>query len=120
LRLTYLEVPVLFRYAGPSQAPVRVHLFGGPSAGLLMSASSELTYPAPAKVDVKDRFNGFDLGWVLGVGVGGSRWHVDLRYGGSFAGITDDARLPGGAPAPLADPTFRNRAFQLLAGVRLF
>jgi hypothetical protein len=120
LRLTYLDLPVLLRYAGPSQARVRIHVLGGGTAGILLNASSELEFPTPVKIDVKDRFNAFDLGWVFGVGVGGSRWHVDLRYGGSFTGITDAPELPGGAPTPDVEATFRNRAFQLLAGVRLF
>jgi hypothetical protein len=122
LRLTYLDVPVLFRYAGLLGAPVRIHVFGGPSAGFLLRASSEVARPFQGTSDVQDRFGGLDLGWVFGVGLGGRRWHVDLRYGGSFMGITDEPELPGGAPTPDtgAETTFRNRAFQLLAGVRLF
>lgn len=122
LRLSYLELPVLVRFAGPRAARVRIHVFGGPSLGILLNAWSVVSRPASARVDVEERYRDVDLGWVLGVGVGGGRWHLDLRYGGSVARITDQPTLGSGAPppAPGASPTFRNRAFQLLAGVRLF
>ena len=71
---------------------------------------------------MKDRYKGLDLGWVVGIGVGGGRFRADLRYGGSFTAITWESQLGGGAPPPAtgATPTYRNRAMQLLAGVRLF
>ena len=121
LRLTYIDVPVLMRFAGPASATVRVHLFGGPSVGFLTRATAETERPVSAKVDVKNRFDTVDLGWVVGVGVGGTLWNVDLRYGGSLTGITDEPSLGGGAPGPVrSDVTYRNRAFLLLAGIRLY
>jgi len=122
LRLTYLELPALVRFAGPRAARVRIHVFGGPSLGLLLNASSVVSRPASARIDVEERYRDVDLGWVLGVGIGDRRWHLDLRYGGSITRITDEPQLAGGAPPPAvgASATFRNRAFQLLAGVRLF
>jgi hypothetical protein len=122
LHLTYLDFPVLLRYAGPAGRPVRIHVLGGPSVAFLLHAISKLARPAPTEVDVKDRYNSVDLGWVVGIGVGGGRFQLDLRYGGSFGGITTKPQLGGCAPPPAAGatPTFRNRAFQLLAGVRFF
>jgi hypothetical protein len=122
LRLTYLDVPALVRYAGPSDAQVRVHVFGGPTLGFLLRARSEVERPVLTTIDVKDRFRVVDLGWVVGAGIGGGPFRLDLRYGGSFRAITEEAQLGGGAPPPTAgaDPTFRNRAFQLVAGVRFF
>ena len=122
LRLTYLDVPVLLRYAGPPGARARIHVFGGPSVGFLLHATSEVERPASANIDVKDRYKGLDLGWVVGIGVGGGRLRADLRYGGSIAEITGEPELGGGAPPPMAgaDSGFRNRAFQLLASVSLF
>jgi Outer membrane protein beta-barrel domain len=121
LRLTYLDVPVLMRFAGPVGAKVKVHLFAGPTAGFLLNATVETERPTSARTNVQDRFKTVDLGWTVGAGVGGTVWNLDLRYGGSFAGITDEQGLGGGAPAPvLQDVTYRNRAFLLLAGIRLF
>jgi hypothetical protein len=122
LRLTYLDFPALLRYAGPSDARTQIHVFGGPSVGFLLKASSEAVRPVPTTIDVKDRYRSVDLGWVVGAGVGVGRFRLDLRYGGSFTGITEESQLGGGAPPPAAgaDPAFRNRAFQLVAGVRFF
>ena len=50
LRLTYLDVPVLLRYAGPPGARARIHVFGGPSVGFLLHATSEVERPARARI----------------------------------------------------------------------
>jgi hypothetical protein len=62
----------------------------------------------------------FDLGWVVGLGLGVGHGQFDLRYSGGLTDISDSPILGGAIPA--ADGTgvkLRNRGFVLMATIRL-
>jgi hypothetical protein len=69
--------------------------------------------------DISDGFASFDLGWVVGLGLGVGHGQFDLRYSGGLTDISDSPILRGAIPA--ADGTgvkFRNRGFVLMAAIR--
>jgi len=83
IKLDYLEVPVLLRYAFPTTGRVGVHFYGGAAVGI--EAKCELEGSdgsATATVDCGDadfETKTFDLGLVGGVGLGfGLTERVDL------------------------------------------
>jgi hypothetical protein len=116
-RLTYLEAPVLVRYAGPRDSRAKIHVFGGPYVGYLIRATARIkTQRIMRTVDVKDELNSLDLGWVAGIGLGGGGFRIDLRYGGSVRNIADQQDLGGLVPVPRREVKYRNRGFALLAG----
>jgi hypothetical protein len=82
-RLTYLEVPVLARYRPGSSW---LHLLGGPYVAWLLKANVEARDSATFVPDYSDAFEGFDAGWVVGIGAGGDRARIDFRYS---RGLTD-------------------------------
>jgi hypothetical protein len=117
IRLTYLEVPVMLRYAGPENSTGKLHVFAGVYGGYLFHATSQISRPTEgSRVDVKDAFKSFDFGWVAGVGVSVRKIRLDLRYSGGVTDLAAQEHLGGIVPA--ADPTeplkFRNRAFGVL------
>lgn len=117
---TYLDVPVLVRYAGPPDQRVKLNVFAGPYVGLLVRATFQSAVATASRLDVADRFRTIDLGWSAGVGLGGGPMHVDLRYGGSFTNVVVERGLDDlvGSPSTGGPITYRNRAFALLAGYR--
>jgi hypothetical protein len=113
--LRYLEVPVLFRYRPAAPSGARwLHLIGGPYVAWLLSERIEGANSSVAIPD--DVFGSFDMGWVIGVGVGGDHARIDFRYSGGFTDIGND-----GVFADIIDRDagvkFRNRGFSLVAAV---
>ncbi|KIA90766.1 porin family protein [Kaistella jeonii] len=97
LNLDYISVPVMFQYnATPS-----LYLEAGPEFGFIISAKLKV---GGGTMDVKDTFNGFDLGIGLGAGyyfipsVG-----INARY---VAGVTDVVKNN-------PDTAVRNNVFQI-------
>jgi hypothetical protein len=113
IRLTYIEAPVLLRYAGPVASPVRVHVLAGGYLGYLLRATR--LSASGATIDARDAFADVDVGWIAGVGLSVSHVRFDARYSG---GVTNLASPDMDALVPDADPPphkYRNRGFTLLA-----
>jgi hypothetical protein len=113
IRLTYIEAPVLLRYAGPVASPVRVHVLAGGYAGYLLRATR--LSASGATMDVRDTFSDFDIGWVAGVGLSVRHVRFDARYSGGVTNLVSpdvDALVPDADPQP---HKYRNRGFTLLA-----
>jgi len=107
-RLTYLDAPVMFRYVGDLGHGATLHFIAGSYVSVLMSASRS---GPTSKVDVRDAFRPFDIGWVAGFGVGLSGVRFDVRYSGGVIDIAEDPIVPSASPPPTA---YRNRGFTLL------
>lgn len=86
--LTYIEIPVLFKYNIPMAGMIAPNLFVGPSVGILMSAESD-------DVDIKDNTKTIDFGVVFGAGVdfdlGTGKVTLDARYNYGLTSIDDTA-----------------------------
>lgn len=81
LNFTYLEIPVLAKLTVVAVPGLKLQVFGGPSLGILLSAKSKLTVGnESAEIDIKDDVKSTDLGLVLGVALGISKIHFDVRY----------------------------------------
>lgn len=118
IRLRYLEVPVLFRYAAPAGSTVQLHLFGGPYIARLFDADLDPVGPGQSS-DLSDGFASVDFGWVVGLGLGVGHGRFDLRYSGGLTDVADSPDLAGAVPVPAgSDVTFRNRGFVLMAAIR--
>jgi hypothetical protein len=115
VRLTYLEAPVLLRYAAPEGSPVKLHLSAGAYLAYLLNANSR-NEGRGRELDLDDAFESFDFGWVIGFGVGSSAARVELRYSGGISDLADVPDLGGVVPVQ-PETRFRNRAFVLVAAV---
>ncbi len=84
--LTYIDIPVLLKYAIPMEGMVAPNLFVGPLLGILLSADA-------AGEDVKDQLKSMDYGVVFGAGVdfdlGTGKVTIDARYNLGLASIDD-------------------------------
>jgi hypothetical protein len=117
IRLTTVDLPVLFRYAPPRGSPVRLHLFAGPYASYLLRASTAIE--GGSRANVKDAFDTFDFGAVVGMGMGAGPFRFDFRYAVGLTDILNRSELGTGIPLPAgSDLEYRNRGFSLLAGYR--
>jgi len=68
LDLTYIEVPLLFRFGVLSAGPLSLTAIFGPSAGIKLDCSSSILGPTPA-TDCSDAIHDYDIGGVLGGGL---------------------------------------------------
>lgn len=113
LLLDYIDVPVLLRIDLPRRGRTGVHLFGGPYAGLRVSAQRELsvsgTGTAGILEDVSDAITRFDTGIVAGAGVDiGRRLVVDGRYSWGLSNVND---IEGAVE-------LKHRVLTVMAGIR--
>ena len=118
IRLRYFEIPVLFRYRTPPRSTAQFHLLAGPYVARLLDADLDPASPGQSS-DISDGFASFDLGWVVGLGLGVGHGQFDLRYSGGLTDISDSPDLGGAIPA--ADGRgvkFRNRGFVFMVGIR--
>jgi hypothetical protein len=114
IRLTYLELPVLVRYAPPQDSALRwLRILGGPYGAYLLDASSHQRL-SDRRLNLNDTIQTFDVGWVAGLGAHAGRLDVDLRYSGSVVDISTRRDLGVGLPWNDAIK-YRNRAFVLVA-----
>jgi len=109
LKLDYIEVPVLLRF-GP-MGRNGLQFLVGPSFNFNTRARVVLEGMFDDEEDVKDGFEDFELGLVLGAGYYGSPLIIEGRYEEGLTGIADD---PGFSEAD----TYRNRTFMVLMGFR--
>ena len=78
LNLTYINVPVTFRY----NITYNIHAFAGPQVGFLMSANTVTDFSGDSqKTNVKDFWNTTDFGLMFGAGMAFmDQFQVYLRY----------------------------------------
>lgn len=108
LKLDYVDVPVLLRL-GPSGGN-GLQLLVGPSFNFNIGARSVLEGVIDEDDDVKDEFEDFEMGLVVGGGYYGSVVIVEGRW---QEGLTDISAI-----REAGDSTYKNRTFLVLFGVR--
>jgi hypothetical protein len=107
-KLSYLSVPVLFRYNITENFNLQV----GPQLGFLVSAKEEFDGDSE---DVKDAYKGIDFGAAIGLGVDFGKINGGLRY---VAGLSNTFDSDGDINS--SDFTVKNNSFQIFVGYRLF
>lgn len=112
--LTYINVPVLVRWAPPPDSTMPwLRIFGGPYTAFLLDAESKNRDTDQTR-DLDDAFESLDFGWVAGFGVHAVGLDFDIRYGGSFVNIADQKDLNLGLDGNLERVKYRNRLFTFL------
>jgi hypothetical protein len=113
LALDYVAVPVVAKFAGLGG---RTYFAGGVDVAFLSGAT---LFDDTAETDVKDRFNGVDVGALLGFGVvvpvGRPKLTVEARYVLGLMDLGDNA----GAATPNLPDRFHSTGMQLTAGILL-
>jgi opacity protein-like surface antigen len=108
-KLSYIELPIMFKYVFQTSASVIPYAMAGPSIGLL--TSSKVDFEDGGEQDEKDNTNIFDFG--LGFGGGISLPHENLTF---FAetryvfGLTNVNKESD-------ESTVKNRGLQVIIGV---
>ena len=111
VELTYLEIPILFRYGSPISTGTSLKLFGGPSLAFKLNAEVTGEFLGiSADQDIDDEIESFDFGLLLGAGIDSGRLTFDGRYTWGLRNIA--------ATEVEDDVQVKNRAFSLLIGFR--
>lgn len=108
LRLTYFEIPVLVQVGDRP-----VYIFSGASIALGVASSATATVNGvtrPSGFAREDNVSSFDVGLVMGAGIGRGRYFVEGRYTHGLINVLRES--PSGS-------FVRNKALLLMAGVRL-
>lgn len=110
-KLTYIELPLLFKFAfGVNN--IKPYLSAGPSIGYKLSAKV-VDKSTLAVIDVDDRFKTNDLGLGLGAGlnlfIDGKSIFVEARYANGLSNINDDSDIP--------DTNVKTNGIQFFAGI---
>lgn len=107
----YLEIPVLLKLSPSSSGDfVRPVFFAGPSAGFLLGVKE--VYDE----DYEEYLNSTDFGLVVGGGLELGRLSLDARYN---LGLTSIAKDYDGSFGHISGD-IKNRAFTVMAGLRVF
>jgi hypothetical protein len=111
IEITYLEIPILFRYGSPISSGTSLKLFGGPSLAFKLNAEATGEFLGGSEdQDIDDDVESFDFGLVLGAGIDAGHLTFDGRY---TWGLTSIANTP-----VENDVQVKNRTFSLMIGFR--
>jgi hypothetical protein len=116
LKYNYIELPILFNLGLPLDEGWRVFATAGMSIAVLTGAYMDIDYKSAPdhEDDIYDITGGFDMGWILGGGVGMENLSLDVRYEwGTFS--TEDAL--GSGYVVSADR--KNRCLMFLLSLRV-
>ena len=107
-KLTYLEIPILFRYLFEiASGQIQPYVTAGPTVGFLMSAKIEVN---DREQDIKDETKGIDFGISFGGGVNAPREgftpFAELRYSIGLANWNDEAN----------ESSVKNNGFMIIIG----
>lgn len=108
LKLTYFEIPLLVQVG---HRPV--YIFSGASIALGVASSATSTVNGitrPSSFAREENVSSFDVGLVMGAGLGRGRYFVEGRYTHGLINVLRES--PPGS-------FVHNKAFQLMAGARL-
>ncbi|MRR08495.1 PorT family protein [bacterium] len=111
-KVDYLEVPVLLKYS--FGAIVVPSVYFGPSFGILMSAKGDMAINGvSASADIKDAYNGTDIGLVIGAEVKTPvKLSIEARY---TMGLTNAPKALSGY-----QPDAKNSTISVMLGYYLF
>jgi hypothetical protein len=112
LKLSYIEIPILFVAALTHSETAAFSIFGGPSIGFNMGADAEPS-SGPSQ-DLSDDVNGTEFGAVLGVEFEHIR--PDMTFFGDFRFSIGATEIFEDTPS---NEDFKNRGFGLLVGLKI-
>ena len=117
LKLSYLELPILFKFKVPVSGPVRPYVFAGPNIGFVMSAKvlNEPNGLTSNETDQKDFTSSILFAFDFGAGAGFNvapltTVILDVRYS---LGLSNLLNEKGGS----ANQSIKTNGFQIVAGV---
>ncbi|MBN1481928.1 PorT family protein [candidate division KSB1 bacterium] len=121
---SYIEIPVLFKYALGS-GNTRPYLAAGPSIGILTKAEMglELGDVGSITVDIKDASESLDFGIALGGGIafplGDNSLFVEARYTLGLVDVLNgmEASEEDDEDTGIEDGKVNHRGFQIMAGL---
>lgn len=109
LKLDYIEVPVLVKYAVTHGGARSIHVFGGPSVAFKVRSRATASFGGTTvDTDEDENIEKVDVGVAAGAGVDFGKWSIDGRYTFGLSNLTkteDEVKT-------------RSRAISILAGVR--
>lgn len=109
IKSSYVEVPVLAKYAIPVQGTVRPHLILGPAVAFNTGCKVEVEIGgSEGSTDCEDEgleFKGVDFGLVFGAGVDISAFSLGIRYDLGLTDAPDDDTISG-----------KNKVLSIVAG----
>jgi Outer membrane protein beta-barrel domain len=110
IKLDYIEVPVLVKYALTHGGQRSIFVFGGPSAAFKVRSRATASFgDTTIDLDEDENIEDFEFGIVAGGGIDFGKWSIDGRYAFGLSDLNrDDSE----------GVTIRNRAISILAGVR--
>lgn len=114
----YLEIPLLVKLGpSPTGDGLRPFVVAGPSAGILLNATSSFIDDHEVTEDYEDYLNSTDFSFVIGGGVETGRLSLDIRYNLGTSSVAKDFNHPRG---DVIAEDIKSRAFGLAIGLRLF
>ncbi len=113
IKLSYFEVPLMFKYSFSSDK-INPYIMAGPGIGFLLEAKMEdSSSGVSVETDIKDETSNtdFSLGFGAGVSVpiGNNSFFVDGRYALGLANIIDDPEFP--------DDDVKTKGIHIFAGI---
>ena len=110
LKLDYIEVPVLVKYAVTHGGARSFHVFGGPSVAFKVRSRATASF-GDTTIDTNEDENieTVDLGVAAGAGIDFGRWSVDGRYTFGLSNLIK---------SEADEVKTRSRAISILAGIR--
>jgi opacity protein-like surface antigen len=116
-RATYLEIPVMIRYAFGGD--IQPYVMAGPTIGFLLSSEEEWTEDGESgTTDMKDESKSVEFGLGFGGGVrvpvGNYQAFVEARYGLGLTKVNDPA---ADSMDPSADTDVKTRNIEIFAGI---
>lgn len=117
MRISYLEIPILFRYGSPVEAGKlrygrAVKVFAGPSFAFKRNAEATGEFPGVSDgQDIDDAIAAFDFGFVIGAGIESRGIVFDGRYTRGLRNVNAQPRQD--------DANFKHRVFSIMVGFRL-
>jgi len=127
LKLTYLELPVLFRFTIPFQGNISPSIFAGPSVGIKLSSRGTAASSGFSVEADLENTKGIEFGLVFGgsitVGINDTKIFLDGRYNLGLTNVFEDVITPGPydfvKDAAGTAPDFKNNGFTISLGIML-
>ncbi len=110
LKLDYIEVPVLVKYAVTHGGARSLHVFGGPSIAFKVRSRATASFgDTTIDTDEDENIEKIDFGVAAGAGIDFGKWSIDGRYTFGLSNLSKN---------DLDEGKLRSRAISVLAGVR--
>lgn len=111
MKLAYIEIPALFKFALQGKGAMRPFVLAGPAAGILLSAKNETTIAGKTSViNFTDKARTLDLGATFGGGLnfllGNKEIFVEARYDLGLRKIQNKSSLD-----------YHNQVMQFIMGI---